>query len=143
MIVISLLALISSGVLGGSPEQSAPPPADSVAWRLEHVAGIAGSDATAFFESLKKGVAARDARTVCALVAYPLRQPEGAVSSTQACQSRYDQISPAPVVKALADQEFDKLFVNARGAMVGSGQIWFASICQGQRCAVKITAVNR
>ncbi|WP_123864570.1 hypothetical protein [Chitinophaga barathri] len=68
-------------------------------------------------------------------VQFPLRQYKTAKSLEQ----HYDKIFDASL-KALVDtQRLDRIFRNYQGAMIGSGQIWFASMPDGYR----ITAINK
>ncbi len=112
--------------------------------RLEKVAGLKPADVRAFFATLRSGLASGNTRAVCALVAYPLPQPSGPVSSAADCAARYDDIFTIAVRRTVGRAQFDELFVAPTAVVFGYGELWFAR-CQGVACpdgALRITQVN-
>jgi hypothetical protein len=114
--------------------------------RLERIAHIDAASATAFFEALRRNLGTGDRAAACAMVAYPLRQPGGPVTSAAECQVRYDEIFTIPVRRAVGRQQFAELFVNDDGVMIGSGELWFAGRCDRREpcreADLRIIAVN-
>ncbi len=113
--------------------------------RLEKIAGIKPAEGRAFLGELQRVTALTDRLAVCALVQYPLRQPDGPIVDAAACQRRYAEIFTADVIATIKAQAFEQLFVNAQGAMLGDGQVWFAAVCQDRGCArtdLRVIAVN-
>ena len=132
-------ASLATGVAGLAAQE------DPVESRLERVAGITPDAAGSFFEAMRRNIGTSDRRATCAMVAYPLRHPEGEVADAAACEARYDAIFTVPVRRAVGRQQFSALFVNQMGAAVGAGELWFAGRCLLPPCAradIRITAIN-
>lgn len=113
--------------------------------RLDKIAGIKPAAARAFLGELQRTVGVTDRLAACALIKYPLRHRDGPVADALACQRRYAEIFTADVIDAIRSQDFEKLFVNAQGVMLGDGQVWFAAVCLDRSCAqseLRVTAVN-
>jgi hypothetical protein len=113
--------------------------------RMQQVAGVDAAAAEAFLDTLRRHVGQDDRTAVCSLVAYPLPQPGQPVANAAACEARYDQIFTMAVRKAVGRQQFNELFVNETGIMIGNGELWFATPCPAGPCAapsLRIIAVN-
>jgi hypothetical protein len=103
-----------------------------------------------FLAALKASVETDDERAIVKLIGFPLRVnfPEGPRSYSDPGSVHHDfsRIFTARVKKAILRQRADRLFVRDQGAMVGSGEIWFARTCANPQCTppgpVKITSVN-
>ena len=102
-----------------------------------------------FLIDLQKAVAAEEHERVAYMVSYPLRARIGAPRTTirNAAQflARYDALLPPASTAAIRAQSYATVFANARGVMIGSGQVWFSGICADQQCSkhvVRIIAVN-
>lgn len=137
---------VAAGLAPAPVAAGAQSPTDPVESRLEAIAGIKPALARAFLTELQRTVGITDRLAVCALVSYPLRHPDGSVRDAQACQRRYAEIFTADVVEAVRSQAFETLFVNADGAMLGEGHVWFSAVCPDRACVqpeVRITAINQ
>ena len=127
----------------------------SLDWRIEQLAGVRVEDVRNFLALLKKGVAADDRTTVCALATYPLRRFPEDVPNAARCVSEYSTIFDAEVVAAIAKQKFEDLFVSWQGVRIGTGDrtlsvdekdVWMAGVCRDTACRqydLRITSVNR
>jgi hypothetical protein len=130
---------------------AAPGPArsdEATSARLDALFG-AHEPYEAFLARLQDAVAARDRRSVAAMIAYPLETRVAGEPVTLAAPEdvvrRYDQLFMAPVVAAIARQTYATLFATAEGVMVGDGEIWFSGVCGDEACAdvaVRIIAIN-
>lgn len=100
----------------------------------------------ALFTSLQKGVATHDAAAVAALISYPItikinghavifRTPRQFIAS-------YDQVFTPAITKAVTDQKYADLFVNAQGIMLGNGQIWLNGVCVDYQCRKMVAKVR-
>ena len=101
------------------------------------------------FEALQTAVAADDAEAVAAMIAYPFRVtadgeeylfdgPDGVVE-------HYDNIVTDEIKQAVAAQDYETLFANQEGVMIGDGQVWLTGICVQSACEtvdVKIATIQ-
>lgn len=98
----------------------------------------------AFFDALKKAVAADDKAAVAAMVDYPFqaRIDGKAIELRDAAHfiADYDKIVTAKVKDAVARQTYAALFANWQGVMIGDGEMWFSGV--GDANVIKITAIN-
>ena len=98
----------------------------------------------AFFDTMKKSVAAGDKAAVAAMIEYPFQARIGGKSlkirDAAHFIADYDQIITAKVKHALQTQTYETLFANWQGVMVGDGEIWFSGV--GDADVIKITAIN-
>ncbi len=113
--------------------------------RFERVAGVSAAGAEGFFRLLRGHVGRSERDAACALVAYPLQHPDGAVANAAECEARYDTIFTVAVRRAIGKQLFDELFVNERGIMIGLGEVWIAGRCATPPCGqadLRIVSLN-
>lgn len=119
---------------------------EPLSWQLEHVGGVRADAAEAFLLELRRAVGQSNHAEACALIAYPLRHGDGAIADAAACEAQYDAIFTVPVRRAIGKQQFDDLFVNQSGAMLGQGEVWFAGRCGSAPCQsradLRVTTVN-
>lgn len=98
----------------------------------------------AFFDALKKAVAADDKTSVAAMIDYPFqaRINGKAVKLRDAAHfiADYDKIVTHKIKQAVAAQTYETLFANWQGVMIGDGEVWFSGV--GEKNLVKITAIN-
>ncbi|MCB4771162.1 hypothetical protein LGR54_21355 [Ancylobacter sp. Lp-2] len=98
----------------------------------------------AFFEKLKKAVAADDRAAVAGMVDYPLRTKIDGKTTTvrnaKAFVASYDKIVTPKVRQAVAAQGYASLFANWRGVMIGNGEVWFTGI--GNKGRIAVSAIN-
>ena len=115
-------------------------------WRLEHVAGIQADSAETFLKALRRAVGQNDHRSACEMLAYPLPHGDTPVSNASDCEARYDAIFTIPVRRAIGKQQFEELFPNQSGVMVGIGELWFAGRCSNVPCQdprdIRIVVIN-
>lgn len=67
------------------------------------------------------------------------------IKNAAALKSQYNVIFNARVVKEIKKQVFNELFANSDGIMIGNGEVWFAGICNSDKCnhvRVRIVAIN-
>jgi hypothetical protein len=103
-----------------------------------------------FLAKLQTAARSGDRRAVTSLIAFPLRVnfPGGAKSypDRHSVERDFPQIFTARVMRAIAAQRADQLFVRDQGAMIGDGEVWFRETCMNPACSpagpVRITAVN-
>lgn len=102
-----------------------------------------------FLEALKSAAAARDYAQFERMTAYPLEVRRGGkrvrLIDAAHLRAHAESVFTAAVLKAIARQDYDQLFADQQGAMVGTGEIRFAFTCLRITCAskaMKITAVN-
>lgn len=115
--------------------------ADADAEVNTQIKDVLGGDPAAYrtvFERLQQDMAAGDKAGVAALVAYPLGvtvngKPEK-IHDARELVDNWNRIVTPEVRKAVADQQFSKLFVNDQGVMIGDGQVWITGICKDNAC---------
>jgi len=97
----------------------------------------------AFFDGLKRAVAADDKTAVAAMISYPFQARINGkaikLRDTAHFIADYDKIVTAKIKNAVAKQSYATLFANWQGVMIGDGEIWFSGI---DNKTVKITAIN-
>jgi hypothetical protein len=94
----------------------------------------------AFFADLKQAVQKHDADAVAALVNYPITvnprtKSARRIRTPKAFAEGYDSIITAHIADVIENQKYEDLFVNYRGAMFGSGEVWVGGICKDKECA--------
>lgn len=60
-------------------------------------------------------------------------------------ESRFYELFNEKVVNAVADQQYETLFVNQDGIMFGEGELWIGGVCVDETCEdvfVNIIAIN-
>lgn len=89
-------------------------------------------------KDLQDGVRAQDAKLVAALVNYPITVTisgkQVVIPTAADFAARYDEIITPDIAKAVVDQKYDNLFVNAQGIMFGDGQVWINGVCRDAAC---------
>lgn len=101
------------------------------------------------FTQLQRAVAEHDAASVAALVDYPftatLDGKRSTLKDAAAFTAQYDRIVTPAIADAIAKQEYAALMVNAKGVMLGSGEVWLSGVCRDPACAapeVKVIAIQ-
>ncbi len=99
-----------------------------------------------FFSDLKKAIAADDKAKVAAMVSYPFRTriagKRVTLRNAAAFRKNYNAIVTPRVKQSVAKQDFEALFSNAEGLMVGDGEVWFSTVGSSARPPVRIIAIN-
>ena len=124
-----------------------PRPAQEARTTSESIQLILGDSAeyrhviTAF----QAAVQAHDAAGVAALVRYPITVRVGGTSRTikspQKFVARYDSIITPAIAAAVQGQAYDSMMVNARGVMLGQGEVWFNGTCRDAKCTASTVRV--
>ncbi len=134
--VLATLALV-----GATPSAQEQP----IETQLERI-GLKADVVSTFFDAMRKAFGTNNHQAVCAMVAYPLRQPSGMVADAAACDARFDEIFPVTVRRAVGKQLFNELFIDSsKGILVGLGELWFTGKCRDAACRegdFRITEVN-
>lgn len=91
------------------------------------------------FDRLRQAVAAHDGAAVAALVRFPIEVTAGRarvpVATPAEFVAQYDRIVTPAIAAVIAQQDWDALFVNAQGVMLGDGQVWLAGECADKACS--------
>lgn len=116
------------------------------------IANNVGQPATfqTFFSDLKQAVQRHDAAAVAALVSYPITvnphtRSAKRVRTPKAFVASYDSIVTPHIADVIEKQKYEDLFVNYRGAMFGSGEVWVAGVCKDKQCKqsdIRITTIQ-
>ncbi|MBN9684634.1 MULTISPECIES: hypothetical protein [unclassified Corallococcus] len=101
------------------------------------------------FATFQKAVAAHDAKTVAALVAYPFTATVGGrkvkLPDAAAFVRHYDVIVTPAIAKVITRQRYADLFVNTDGVMFGQGEAWLNGVCKDDACKdfdVRVIAIQ-
>ena len=127
---------------------SAEPAADRFA-----VAGITAAQARSMLEALQNGLRTDDRARIAELVEYPLRVNSSGthkvISGRSEFLSNFSSVFTSEIRQQVLAQQFDQLFVNWQGVMLGNGAIWFSGVCDSDSPAgtcrnlrVRIIAIN-
>ncbi|AWH52037.1 hypothetical protein C1924_01955 [Stenotrophomonas sp. ESTM1D_MKCIP4_1] len=103
--------------------------------RIDSVLGDAAQYENVF-NAFKTAVVGGDRAAVVEEVRFPLNVAGGKkITGPGEFQRNYEKIITPAVVKAMSEQEFDKVFVNQQGVMIGDGQVWLTGECLDKACA--------
>lgn len=101
------------------------------------------------FNRLQAGVAAGDKAAVAALVDYPLgvtfNGKPHKVANAAGFVADWDRIMTPEITRVISNQQYDQVFVNFQGVMLGDGQVWINAVCRTDDCAtsdVRVTALQ-
>lgn len=87
---------------------------------------------TGFYTNLRRAVAKNDKEAVAKRISYPLSvysdKKQRKILNQKQFIAAYDTIITSKIKKALANQRLDDLFIRDQGVMVGSGEMWIASL---------------
>jgi hypothetical protein len=99
--------------------------------------------ARAFLKELKAAVQADDRGRIADMISYPLNvirvDKRTRIPNKATLLSRYDNIFTPHIKEAILHQSARCLFGNANGEMIGTGEVWFSEMGNGE---VKIYTVN-
>ena len=146
------LFLVSLALLPLRPEAAGAAEVETSPEALEErfsAAGLSVGPARAFFSALQDAVRNRDAETFSKLTGFPLRAAVGTgeriLRTPEELQMAYDQVVCERVRTVVLDQDFNALFVNWKGVMIGRGEIWFNGLYTDDACEsgeIVVTAIN-
>jgi hypothetical protein len=98
-------------------------------------------DSTQYREAItafQKAVKAHDAAGVATLVNYPIKVSIGGskrtVKSAEAFIAKYHSIMTPTIAAAIQDQPYGDMMVNAKGVMLGRGEVWISGVCRDTAC---------
>lgn len=96
----------------------------------------------AFFNKLKKAVAASDKRTLAKMMKYPLNvtSDDMKIFTEKDFTDNYDWIFTPAVIAAVKKQSYADLFVRDQGALVNN-VLWFTGVCVDQACKRRVPKV--
>jgi hypothetical protein len=101
------------------------------------------------FQAIQEAVDGGDPETVAEWVAYPISVDidgeQMTISEAETFVEYYDSIVTEDIAEIIINQRFADLFVNADGAMFGSGEVWLTAICNNEDCSdtsVRIIAIQ-
>ena len=134
-------------------EPVAPPAADTdnEARVDQTIDNVLGDHAAyrAVIDALQQAVAAKDAAAVSKLVDYPFTASidgkRTKIADAQAFVSQYDRIVTPAIARAIGEQRYGDLFVNAKGVMLGRGEAWLNGVCKDAACEhvdVRVVAIQ-
>lgn len=165
-IALALLLLVSSGSASAEPgcrldqlkadsttcdrkQVSVQDKAAYVDFRVKEVAGLQPDDVKSFLESLKKSVEAEDKVYLSNVARYPLRYFENkkrkSVNGPAQFVKKYKAIFTDKVKHTIENQQYQDLFVDSEGIMLGNGEVWISGIVEKTtppKTLIKIIAVN-
>jgi hypothetical protein len=103
----------------------------------------------AAIDALQQAVAAKDAAAVSKLVDYPFTASidgrRTKIADAQAFVAQYDRIVTPAIARAIGEQRYGDLFVNAKGVMFGRGEAWINGVCKDAACEhvdVRVVAIQ-
>ncbi len=114
------------------------------------VTGLEEQEVKTFFVAIQSAVKQNNAVALSRMVKYPLilRYPKGrnvkVINSTKFI-ANYPKFANKNWQKKVMEQQYEALFSNWQGLMIGNGEIWFNGICRNQSCSkreLKIIAIN-
>ncbi|MBA0282668.1 hypothetical protein D7Y44_16550 [Stenotrophomonas maltophilia] len=128
------------------PTAAAPAaPAEDARARIETLLGDA-AQYEKVFNAFRTAVVGGDRAAAVEEVRFPLNIADGKkVTGPGEFQRNYEKIITPAVVKAVAEQDFGKVFVNQQGVMIGDGQVWLNGQCLDQACTkteVKVITIQ-
>lgn len=134
-----------------APAAQTAPPADTAAIDQAITANI--GDPGKFRDllvTLQQAIHKHDADAVAALVSYPITinpyTPSAlTIRTPKTFIAHYDQIITPDVAEVVEKQQYEDLFVNYKGAMLGNGEVWIAGICKDKTCSqtdIKIRTIQ-
>ncbi len=100
-------------------------------------------DARDFLEQMRSAATTLDPEALAGLVHYPfVTYNNGRIVKTYATPADllldFQEIFTPRVITAMRNAQYSELFVNAQGAMISSGTVWFFQYPEG----IKIKAIN-
>jgi hypothetical protein len=116
---------------------------------VKEVAGLQPDDVKSFLESLKKSVEAEDKVYLSNIARYPLRYFENkkrkSVNGPAQFVKNYKAIFTDKVKHTIENQQYQDLFVDSEGIMLGNGEVWISGIVEKitpPKTDIKIIAIN-
>lgn len=111
--------------------------------------GLTERQVTRFLDALQEAVRSGEAKEVAKLMAFPIAvttpTANTRIADGNSFLQNYKLIFTDSVRAAVVAQKPDTLFRNAKGVMIGDGEVWFAGVCVDTKCSssrVGVIAVN-
>ena len=60
--------------------------------------------------------------------------------------AKYDSIMTPAIAAAVQDEPYDDMMVNAKGVMLGRGEVWISGVCRDRACNradVRVITIQR
>jgi hypothetical protein len=127
-----------------------PPPVaerEAATESIEQRLAIAGIDnpqaAQAFITQMNTAARDNDVNAIANLIHYPFTtydtgNPLKTYAPPAELLADFDQVVTPAVIAAMSQADYDNLFANDQGAMIGNGEVWFGQFDEG----LKIQAIN-
>ncbi|MDB5540887.1 MAG: hypothetical protein JWQ89_2614 [Devosia sp.] len=103
----------------------------------------------AAFDAIQQAVVDEHREAFAAWVAYPINVTADGeamvIADEEQFVEHYDGVMTDEIRDAITGQQWQDLFVNYKGIMLGDGQVWLNGICKDDACAsfeVKIIAIQ-
>jgi hypothetical protein len=100
-------------------------------------------------DRFQKAVADKDAKAVAALIQYPfgatIDGKTKVIKDSAGFVANYGKIVTPPIADVIVKQKYADLFVNYKGVMFGSGEVWINGICKDNACKafdVKVVTIQ-
>ena len=100
-------------------------------------------------DAFQRAVAAKDAQAVSKLVDYPFTASidgqRTKIADAKTFVAQYDRIVTPAIARAIGEQRYGSLFVNAKGVMFGRGEAWINGVCEDAACKrvdVRVVAIQ-
>ncbi|MBW4518898.1 MAG: hypothetical protein KME16_04240 [Scytolyngbya sp. HA4215-MV1] len=111
--------------------------------RSLELSGIDPQAAKEFVAKLRSAAIKSDRKALVALVRFPFTtyangHPKLTYRRAQDLLHDFHRVFTPKVLRAMRQAEYARLFVNAQGAMIGNGEVWFDQRQDG----IKIRAIN-
>lgn len=111
---------------------------NSVGDRLDKVAGIKPAEMRDLLGKLQASCREKNWQNFGEAVEYPLTVRSGGkrirMVRSADLEKNAGRVLTEKVCGAVAAQKFDDLFVSARGAMIGKGEVWVSGVCKDKSC---------
>lgn len=141
---LTTAAILLTAALMLMPMSAAAQSDEEVFNRIESLHGNAGDLAEPLL-SLVEAMGNGDAATIAALSEYPLRVAANGesydIQNADDFIENFDALVTEETREAVANQQYDQLFVNSDGVMLAGGAVWMSGICDNDDCSSSHWAV--
>ncbi len=130
------VAFVALGLASCKPDQTATTSSteqsqQSNDGKLEMAGVKSAAEMKEFLQKLQTSLAANDKAAVAAMLKYPFKiykngQEKKNYKSEKEFLKDFDKYFTADVKKAVSDATYETLFINAKGIMIGNGEVWMS-----------------
>lgn len=135
-IILFALVFTALSVTGCKPDQAATGSSTEQAQasndsKLEMAGVKSPEEMKDFLKKLQTALSANDKAAVAGMIKYPFKIYKDGVEkksypSEKEFVKDFDKFFTADVKKAVSDATYDSLFINAKGVMIGNGEVWMS-----------------